>query len=163
MHRYQYQMDSVSSSVPSPDTNGSLHYLFPKSISEIEPEELNVETFDSLLHDILDDFDQQLSCSSLGDHLMVKMLIISLFSVHHSASKDHNILLHAVSVMPSSNSANSTQSAHESQFNCSASINSRSITESLALISLFGLINRYFRCLQYAFLVLNFLIELRHE
>ena len=133
MHRYHSQTDSAT---PYGTTFSHL------KASSAQPEgfgstEINVEMYVATLHSVLEEYDQQLAQSALSDQILVKLLVICIFSVHFSAEKDQNILLSsAKSGDPSSTTGRSREKPQ-----------SRSVPECLALISLFGVINRYVKIL----------------
>lgn len=121
---------------------------------------VDVESFTSLMHSLLEEFDQLILQSSFGDQLLVRLLVVSIFSVHHSAA--------ATTI----NSAGSSESdgagvgagaggagaggAYVGSgvapvvlpsplqiIEASAQTHSHTVGESLALMFSFGLINKY--------------------
>lgn len=130
MHRDHSQIDHSSAGV----SWAAFSHLKISSLPQPEgfgSEEIDVEMFISLLQNVLEDFDHQIAQSILSDEILVKLLVICIFSVHYSARSSSNILL----TVRSTESSPGAGQPHKSE--------SRSTPESLALITLFGVINRY--------------------
>jgi len=131
MHRYHSQVDTSSSTATSSTLSYSAFSHLKLNSSAAQPEgfgseEINVDMYFTLLHNVLDEYDQQLMQSALSDQILVKLVAICFFSVHYGSERSNNILLHHSTVENRPNSA------------------TRSTSESLALITLFGIINRLF-------------------
>jgi hypothetical protein len=131
MHRYHSQVDTSSSTATSSTLSYSAFSHLKLNSSAAQPEgfgseEINVDMYVTLLHNVLDEYDQQLMQSALSDQILVKLVAICFFSVHYGSERSNNILLHHSTVENRLNSA------------------TRSTSESLALITLFGIINRLF-------------------
>jgi len=125
MHRYYSQVDSSSSSTLS--YAAFSHLKLNSSAAQPEgfgSEDINVDMYITLLHNVLEEYDQQLAQSSLSDQILVKLVAICVFSVHYGSERSNNILLHNTTL----------ENRHH--------IATRSTPESLALITLFGIINR---------------------
>ena len=94
--------------------------------------EISVEMYIASLHNVLEEYDQQLAQSALSDQILVKLLVVCIFSVHFGAGKDQNILLSSAAKGDPTSTTTKTNEKPQS----------RSVPEALALISLFGVINR---------------------
>eukprot|EP01035_Chromulina_nebulosa_P029542 gene29542-39162_t len=132
MHRYHSQTDT------STPYGTAFSHL---KASSAQPEgfgstEINVEMYVASLHSVLEEYDQQLAQSALSDQILVKLLIICIFSVHFGAEKDQNILLSSARSGSGDPATTATTSRTREK------PQSRSVPECLALISLFGVINR---------------------
>lgn len=107
--------------------------------AEVAP--IDLDSWDSIFRSLLNDFDDLLISNSFGDYLLVRLMAICIFSVHHSSVTDL--------LSPHSDAAIG------SQVNVSKDFLSqyRSSAESLALVFLFGIVNKY---VSYASLLFEF-------
>ena len=48
--------------------------------------QLDVDVFVTLMHSVIEEYDHLLLASAFGDQLLVRLLVISIFSVHHTAA-----------------------------------------------------------------------------
>lgn len=83
MHRHHSQLDSSSSSTISSLSYAAFSHLKLNS-STAQPEgfgseDINVDMFVTLLHSVLDEYDQQLTQSALSDQILVKLVAICVF------------------------------------------------------------------------------------
>lgn len=108
----------------------------------VELNEFDVDSFLVLNQEVLDDFDSLISASAFSDGLLLKLLVISLFSVHHSGSILSQI---------STNLNNDITESEECKKNETSVPNSlgRSVTESLSLSLLFSIVKRSVFIAQY--------------
>lgn len=129
MHRSHSQQDATAA---APYATVFTHLKANSAQAEgFGNDEINVDMYMSILHSTLEEYDQQLVQSTLSDQILVKLLVICIFSVHYGAERGNNILLSPSSVREESSSNSKAERAH-----------SRSIPESLALITIFGIINK---------------------
>lgn len=137
-----------------------------------QQQQVDSQEYARLLRVVLEEYDQQLSSGALSDALLVRMIAICLFSVHYAVAKEDNLLAcnnatnsdnttNSSSVYNSSSSSSIHSSMTESQSNIDGSNNNNNnssssckntthrhslphtVTESLALQMLYGIINRY--------------------
>jgi hypothetical protein len=119
------------------ERNNGIDYLPDVEKRSTELKEFDIQSFLLLNQEVMDDFEYLLSVSAFSDTLLLKILVISLFSVHHGASILSTYSDSTIVTQERENSGNLRQ-------NISKSSNSmdRSITESLALSFLFALVNK---------------------
>lgn len=94
--------------------------------------EAQAEEFMSVLQTTLEDLDQQLSGSLLDDSLLLQLLVLCLFSVHFGVAQEENLLMHSMSYSDDPDLCAGSSGASAP----------RTVTESLGLIALFGVINK---------------------
>lgn len=123
------------------NSNG-IDYLPEVEKHNNELKEFDVKSFLLLNQEVLDDFEYLISASAFSETLLLKLLVISLFSVHHGAS--------ILSVHSSQTDSTPIQqeTGRETNGNLKKNVSKvsnsmdRSVTESLALSFLFALVNK---------------------
>ena len=93
------------------------------------------DTFMSLMRPVLEEFDDLLSTGALPDVMLVRLIVISIFSVHYAVGRDGNLLCW-------SGPSVSTKEGIEEYLQIHAG-SPRTYSESLAIQALFGIINKY--------------------
>ena len=96
--------------------------------------EIDQEKFSAELRLVLDEFDLQLAAGNLPDVLLVRLLAISLFSVHYAVGRDASLLAWGEEVCSAEGMRRYLRAHSE---------HDHSAAESLALQALYGLVNRY--------------------
>lgn len=106
-----------------------------------------VTHFNNQLHALLDDYMEQFSANTLTDALLVRLLAICLFSIHYAVSKDANFLAYTDPHASTNNKSNKSGYAYMSSewmrhYLEVSSAQPRSVSESLALQLLYGIVSR---------------------
>jgi hypothetical protein len=119
--------------------NDGIDYLPFVEKRSTDLKEFDIKSFMLLNQEVMEAFEYLLSASAFSDTLLLKLLVISLFSVHHGAS-----ILSAYSDSTIVTQEGGRESSGNLRKNISKGSNSveRYITESLALSFLFALVNK---------------------
>lgn len=133
---YGHLIDSQSQS----QSQSQYHLIWsnmsiPPHSLEASSGESESELFLSVLRPVLEEFDDLLSAGALPDVMLVRLIVISIFSVHYAVGRDANLLCWSGMTISTEEGMNEYLKLHSNS--------PRTISESLALHALFGLINKY--------------------
>lgn len=99
--------------------------------------------FNNQMHPLLDEYMEQFSANTLTDALLVKLLAICLFSIHYAVSKDANFLAYTDPHNTKGKSGGYMSSEWMRHYLEVSSAQPRTVSESLALQLLYGIVSRY--------------------
>jgi hypothetical protein len=113
----------------------------------IRPEDLaafNAEGFREMCQSVLEEFDSLLAASAFGETLLVRMLVLCIFSVHEASRILSSSSTTTAATTTGRNDTNYNRESDESDHrrDAEASTASRSLSESLALFQNIGLVNK---------------------
>lgn len=140
---FLYTRKAIKSVNNTTSKSNGIDYLPDIENHSTDLKEFDVEAFSLLNQEVLDNFEYLLSVSAFSDTLLLKLLVISIFSVHHGAS-----ILSTFSSQIDNSTTVPPESGRESSGNVMKNISigsnsmERSITESLALSFLFALVKK---------------------
>lgn len=106
---------------------------------------LDLEEFLELNQTVLDEFDQLLATSAFGDQLLVRLLVIAIFTVHHSSSAVMQLVAAVGNATPTPTSRPNELNqlaVPEQLVQIASEPHPHTISESLALIFVYGMVNK---------------------